>query len=416
MERPTLECSAASRLAAGVPLTTIVHLDADAFFVSVELAKRPELRGKKVAVGGRERGIISSASYEARAAGVYTPMPSQRAIRVCPDLILLPHEGDYSGVSRQMFDLCEDITPLVQRNSIDEGFVDLGPCGLRTPVAIEAVVRGLQRRIWEELKIPVSMGLATNRLVAQIASKLRKPRGFVIVPAGEEQEFMAPLDIKEMPGVGPKTQERMRAHRIHTMGDVVAMRESALAALMGPGWREFRERCAGVDDRPVEPERGEAKSYSHQQTFRKDISDRDQIETIAKGMIDDLMAKVRADGKRVRTLTMLARYGDFSQESAGRSLPEASDLETAFYPLVRGLLDKAWRHARAIRLVSVRLSGVDLAPAQLDIFAQQDEKRRRLVGIMDQLNAKEAKGDGPGLIRGHQLGDRPPRNTLAGPS
>jgi DNA polymerase IV len=399
-----------------VPLPTIVHLDADAFFVSVELAKRPELRGKSVAVGGRERGIISSASYEARAAGVYTPMPSQRALKVCPDLILLPHEGDYGGVSRQMFDRCEDVTPLVQRNSIDEGYLDLGPCALGSVEAIEAAMRSLQHRIWAELGIPVSMGLATNRLVAQIASKLRKPRGFVTILDGEEKTFMAPLDIKEMPGVGPKTQERMRARNVHTMGDVVALGDSALAALVGSGWREFRDRCAGIDERPVETERGAAKSYSHQQTFRQDLSDRDQVESIAKGLIDDLMAKVRADGKRVRTLTVLARYGDFSQESAGRSLPEASDLETAFYPLMRGLLAKAWRHPRPIRLISVRLSGVDQRATQLDIFAQNDEKRRRLAGIMDQLNADEARGKGSGLKRAHQLGKRPPPNTLAGPS
>ncbi len=396
-----------------MPLTTIVHLDADAFFVAVELARRPELRGKKVAVGGGRRGIISSASYEARAAGVYTPMPSQRAIKICPDLILLPHEGDYAGVSRQMFDLCEDVTPWVQRNSIDEGYLDLGPCGLRSPEEIERVVRRLQTRIWDELKIPISMGVATNRLVAQIASKLRKPRGFVVVAAGEEEAFMAPLDIKEMSGVGPKTQTRLRAQGIQTMGDVVAMNDSALSALMGSGWREFRERCAGRDDRPVTPEREAAKSYSHQQTFREDIADRDRIESVVKGMIDDLMAKVRADGKRMRTLTILARYGDFSQESAGRSLPEATDLETAFYPLIQPLLAKAWRHARPLRLVSVRLSGVDDSPAQLGIFAQQDEKRRRLAGIMDQLNAK---GRGSGLVRGHQLHTMPPPNTLAGPS
>ena len=118
-----LTCGGGAVFAGKVPLATIAHLDADAFFVSVELAKRPELRGKKVAVGGRQRGIISSASYEARAVGVYTPMPSQRAMAVCPDLILLPHEGDYGGVSRQMFDICETLTPLVQRNSIDEGYL-----------------------------------------------------------------------------------------------------------------------------------------------------------------------------------------------------------------------------------------------------------------------------------------------------
>src|SRR3954470_21712894 len=150
-------------------LPTIVHLDADAFFVSCELALRPELRGTKCAVGGRERGIISSASYEARACGVYTPMPTQRARKVCPDLIMLPHtSGLYSKVSRQMFDLCETLTPVVQRNSIDEGYLDLEPCGFAHLGEIEMQVRKLQKRIGDELQIPVSFGLATNKLVSQI--------------------------------------------------------------------------------------------------------------------------------------------------------------------------------------------------------------------------------------------------------
>lgn len=383
-----------------MPLATIVHLDADAFFVSVELASKPELRGKKVAVGGRQRGIISSASYEARAAGVYTPMPSQRAIKVCPDLILLPHEGDYSGVSRKMFDLCETLTPLVERKSIDEGYVDLGPCGLKTAAAVEQAVRGLQQRIWAELSIPVSMGIATNRLVAQIASKLRKPKGFVVIAPGDELSFMAPLDIKEMSGVGPKTQERMRARGVNTFQDVLDLSDTALASLVGDGWRGFRARCAGEDDRVVEPARGEAKSYSHQRTFGRDIADPAEIERIAKGLLDDLMSKVRADGIRIRTLTVLVRYGDFSQESAGRSLPEGTDLETAFYPLLPTLLRKAWHKSRALRLISVRLSGVDDQPAQLDIFGATDDKRRRLAGLMDQLNARDK---GAGLVRGHQL-------------
>ncbi|MDR1789700.1 MAG: DNA polymerase IV, partial [Opitutaceae bacterium] len=180
-------------------LPTIVHIDADAFFVSVELALAPHLRGRKVAVGGLERGIIASASYEARAAGVWTPMPTARALRVCPDLVLLPHHGDYSGVSRRMFALCEELTPLVQRNSIDEGYLDLGPRGHGSVGEIEAAARGLQERIWRELQIPVSVGVAANKLVAQVASKLRKPRGFVLVPPGGEAAFLAPLPVGKLP-------------------------------------------------------------------------------------------------------------------------------------------------------------------------------------------------------------------------
>lgn len=384
-------------------LPTIVHLDADAFFVSVELALRPELRGRKVAVGGRQRGIIASASYEARAAGVYTPMPTERALRVCPDLILLPHTGNYGEASRRMFDLCESVTPLVQRNSIDEGYLDVGPCGLRTVPEIQDTIRALQQRVWRELQLPVSMGLACNRLVAQIASKLRKPRGFVTVLAGEEAAFLAPLDIGRIPGVGPKTEEALKAQGIRRVGDVLERNKDELGRIFGPDWREFAARCRGEDDRRVEPEPLDARSYSQQETFAADVPEFATIERVAKGMIDALMPKIRADGKRVRTLTVKIRYPDFRQESAGRSLAQASDLGDSFYPLVASLLRLAWTRRRPLRLVSVRFSGVEERPAQLEMFAETDEKRRRLAAVLDQLNAGP-RGEPPKVRHGHQLG------------
>lgn len=385
----------------------IVHLDADAFFVSVELALQPQYRGKRVAVGGRERGIIASASYEARAAGVYTPMPTARALRVCPDLILLPHKGNYGAVSRRMFDLCEQLTPLVQRNSIDEGYLDLSPCGLKTTEAVVAAVRGLQARIWDALEIPVSMGIASNKLVAQIASKLRKPRGFEVVPAGTEQAFLAPLGIGKLPGVGPKTEAALEARGFRKIGDLLTRPERELSAVAGTGWRELAAAARGEDDSVVETEREDAKSYSQQETFAKDTDDFSALERTVKGMVDDLMPKVRADGKRVRTVTVKVRYPDFGHDSAGRSLSEASDLEAPFYPLVSALLRQAWKRPGAVRLVGVRFSGVDDGPRQLDLFGggageggvADEEKRRKLAAVLDKLNAS-----GGGRVKhGHQL-------------
>ncbi|HUP88943.1 MAG TPA: DNA polymerase IV, partial [Longimicrobiales bacterium] len=256
-------------------LPTIVHLDADAFFVSCELALKPELRGTKCAVGGRERGIISSASYEARACGVYTPMPTRRALQVCPDLIMLPHtSGLYSKVSRQMFEICETLTPIVQRNSIDEGYLDVQPCGFTSVVAIETALRALQQRIWHDLQITASFGLATNKLVAQIASKLRKPRGFVTVPAGTEAKFLEPLPIGKLPGVGPKTEASLvENHGIKYVRDLLARDDFQLQSIFGDGWRDMVASAQGIDDRPVYTEHEDAKSYSQQETFGADISD-----------------------------------------------------------------------------------------------------------------------------------------------
>jgi DNA polymerase-4 len=383
-------------------LPTIVHLDADAFFVSCELALRPDLRGTKCAVGGRERGIISSASYEARACGVYTPMPTQRALKVCPDLIMLPHtSGLYSKVSRQMFDLCETLTPLVQRNSIDEGYLDLTPCGFATVAEIEERVRGLQRRLWDELQVPASFGIASNKLIAQIASKLRKPRGFVTVLAGEEEKFLAPLSIGKLPGIGGKTEAALtEQHGLKIVRDITARNEDQLKMIFGNGWREMLAMARGEDDRPVETEHEDAKSYSQQETFGEDIGEFAAIERIAKRMVDELLAKVREDRKRVRTMTVKVRYGDFTQESHGRSLETATDLEAPFYAMVAPLLKAAWKKRRPLRLVSVRFSSVEDGPQQLEMFSEAEEKRRRLAGVLDQLNLR---GRANVVRHGHQL-------------
>jgi len=382
-------------------LPTIVHLDADAFFVSVEQALNPSLRGKKVAVGGRERGIISSASYEARACGVYTPMPTARALKVCPDLILVDHSsGRYGEFSRRLFDLCETLTPLVERRSVDEGFLDVGPCGFKTAPEVEAAVRRLQKRIWDELQITISFGLAANKLLSAIASKLNKPRGFTVVQPGAEREFLAPLSIGKLPGIGAKTEESLNARGIRLISDLQGMDETRLKAAFGTGWCEVFAMACGRDESVVETEEGEAKSYSQQETFATDIIDFAEIERVAKGMIDELMPKIRADGKRVRTLTVKIRYPNFEQMSAGHSIDAASDLETPFYPWVAPLLKKAWTQRRPLRLVSVRFSGVDDQPQQLEMFSGSDEKRKRLATAVDALKAK--RGDSA-VVRGSQI-------------
>lgn len=385
-------------------LPTIVHLDADAFFVSCEQALRPELRGTKCAVGGRERGIISSASYEARACGVYTPMPTARALKVCPDLYLIPHtSGLYGRVSRQMFDLCEQLTPVVQRNSIDEGYLDLGPCGFATEAEIVAAVRRLQQRLWQELQIPVSMGIARNRLVAQIASKLRKPRGFVTVSVGDEAAFLAPLAVGKLPGIGAKTEAALQRRGIVRVADILMRNDSELEATFGADWRAVAAMARGEDDRPVEVERDEAKSYSQQETFGQDVSDFAAIERTVKGMIDDLLPKIRRDGKKVATMTVKVRYPDFTQASHAQSLNAPTDLEAPFYALVGPLLRGAWTQRRPLRLVSVKFSNVGHGAEQLEMFAEAEAKRRRLAAVLDRLNqdGREVK-----VQHGHQLASR----------
>jgi DNA polymerase IV len=391
---------------AGIP--TIVHLDADAFFVSCEQARDPALVGTKCAVGGTERGIISSASYEARACGVYTPMPTVTARRVCPDLILIPHtSGLYGTVSRSMFDICETLTPAVQRNSIDEGYLDLEACRFADAAAVERAVRALQARIWDELRIPVSMGIASNKLVAQIASKLRKPKGFVVVLPGEEGEFMRPLGLGRLPGIGKKTEEELAKSGLRKVSDLFERSETELASILGRDWRRLLAQGRGEDDSLVETESEDAKSYSKQETFFSDQGDFAEVERVAKRMIDELLPMVRADHAMVRTITVKVRYSDFTQESHGQSIESATDIEATFYPLVGPLLRAAWKKRRPLRLVSVRLSSVEAGTRQLEMFAQSDEKRRKLAGVLDKLNVSRKN---PVVVHGHQL-PRSPKRT-----
>lgn len=380
----------------------IVHLDADAFFVSVEQARNPSLKGKKVAVGGQQRGIISSASYEARACGVYTPMPTTRARKVCPGLIIVPHSsGVYGPYSRRVFDLCETITPWVERASIDEGYLDFTPCGFPTfDVAVEAA-RALQARITRELDITVSFGIATNKLVAAVASKLRKPRGFTVVPPGEEAAFFAPLGLGRMPGVGPKAEAALKAFGWETVDDVLSSPEDEWPMQFGSAWRGMIETLRGLDDRPVETEQGDAKSHSQQQTFFQDIGDWDTIVREAKGMLDELVPKLREDGKVARTLTLKVRYPDFTHTSASHAISEASALESAFYPWVEPLLKTAWKQrTRPLRLISVRLSDLSDPAQQLDLFSGPETKREKLAKTLDALRAKTGAGS---VVRGSSL-------------
>jgi len=382
-------------------LPLIVHLDADAFFVACEQAKDPTLLGKVCAVGGRERGIIASASYEARAKGVYTPMPTSKALKLCPDLIIIPvTPGLYSEISNKMFDLCETLTPYVERNSIDEGYLDLSICGFKTIQEVETAVKKLQVRIMTELCIPISMGIASNKLISQIASKLRKPKGFVVIACGTEAEFLYPLSVGKLPGIGTKTELYLKEQGVTIIKDLFHRSDSELESILGSHWRDVMSMARGEDTRRVETEEVQAKSYSEQETFSVDLKEFEAVERIIKRMLDSLMNKLRLEGRRARTLTLKIRYPDFSDTSHGQSLALATDLESEFYPLVKPLLKEVWKKKQALRLVSVRISGVDEGESQLEMFSQMEDKRRKLAGVLDRLNAISKDGV---VKKGHQL-------------
>lgn len=382
-------------------MRTIVHLDADAFFASVEQAADPRLRGKAVAVGGETRGIIAAASYEARKYGVYTPMPTVRARKLCPKLIVLPGDFEkYERFSRWMFSYAYDFTPDVEITSIDEGYFEL--TGVRkSPVEIAQTVR---RAIGQSLKITVSEGIAGNKLVSQIASKLNKPAAFFQVPAGNETRFLHPLANHWLPGVGPKTASRLNAAGLLRVGQVAATPVDLLQLLVGglaPGLREFAQ---GIDERPLLPVSAPAKSYSHQETFEEDITDEEFAEAVLCRMADRLMIKVREEGKSIRTLTVKVRYNDMAEDQASESLVEPTNLETDVHGRLCLLLRHAWKRRVSLRLVSLKFSnihsGLFCVELPLQTGAQPFDARRRLARAVDELRRNYGSHV---VLRGHDF-------------
>ena len=379
----------------------IVHLDADAFFASVEQASDPRLRGKPVAVGGEKRGIIASASYEARKFGVYTPMPTVRARRLCPRLIILPGDFEkYERFSRWMFSYAHDFTPDVEICSVDEGYFDLTGAR-RSPVQIAETIR---RAIHQSLKISVSEGIAVNKLVSQIASKLNKPAAFFFVPSGEETAFLHPLVNRWLPGVGPLLANRLNAAGLVHIGQIAQTPLDFLGCLVGKGAPQMRDFANGKDDRPVVAAPPEARSYSKQETFEEDTTREEFVEAVLRRMADLLMTAVRQDGKGIRTVTVKIRYNDMSEDQRSESLQEPTDLETDIYPRLRPMLQQAWKRRVSLRMVSLRFSNIysSFLRSELPLGeeTQRYEARHRLARAVQELRSEY----GPrAVMRGHDL-------------
>ena len=381
-----------------------VHLDADAFFVGCEVASEPRLRGKAVAVGGMKRGIIASASYEARKLGVYTPMPTARALKICPHLIVLPGDYEkYEHFSRLMFSLVHDYTPVVEVGSIDEGYGDLSGVTKWSP---RTAAERLRRNIREHLRLSVSQGLGTNKLISAVASKLRKPDNFLEVPAGTEREFLAPLEVKWLPGVGAKMEGIFQAAGLHRIAQVAETTVESLELIAGSGAGRLRQFAQGIDERPIVTEREDAQSYGKQETFDEDTTDEEFVRRVLRGMTDHLMAKVRADGKMIRCVEVRLRYNDMEQSRRSESLEEPTDLETDVYGVIDRLVRRAWDRRVSLRLVGLKLSrvydGGGWRQTGLDLpgTGYERETRRVLARVMDEARVKYGAGS---VVRGHQI-------------
>lgn len=368
-------------------MTPLVHIDADAFFASVEQAADSRLRGIPMAVGGRKRGIIASASYEARALGVYTPMPTQRALQVCPELVVIPGNFElYEQFSDWIFGMCRELTPLVERSSIDEGYMDFSSAWNLDQHGLVKRVHDLDREIHQWLKITLSEGMATNKIVSAVASKLHKPNGFLVVPEGSEATFMGALPLGRMPGIGPRTEETLQAIGARRIGDLITLGAERLYPFLGKTTHSFLQLARGIDDRRIALERKPAKSYSQQHTFGRDMGDDERVVHHLKTMIDDEMIRLRQAGKQARTFSMRIRYTDMEEAEASRSLHQPSCLENDFYPLVRPMLNRLWRRRVHLRLVAVRFSNIYQAFEQMELFHGKRRRLRQLSHTIDQVN------------------------------
>ena len=370
--------------------SSILHVDMDAFFVSVELLRRPDLRGKPVIVGGRpdERGVVSAASYEARKFGIHSAMPLRTASRLCPQAIFLDgHHDKYSEWSDRVATILNQFSPIVEMVSIDEAYLDLrGTERLHGPPF--AAADKLLRTITRKTGLPCSGGLATTRLVAKVASDQAKPRGLVWVAPGQEARFLAPLPIRKIPGIGEVTERALRALAIETVGQLAAHQREKLEKIFGQwGTALFRKARGGdayeflTDALP--------KSISHNHTFGEDTSNVEEMESLLCHLSQKASKRLREVALRVRTLTLTIRYAGFETYTRSRTMPEPVHLDTDIFAVFLKLFREHRDPARDVRLLGVGLSGLSHGPEQLDLLqAERRDKMEKLTEAADRLRDK----------------------------
>lgn len=372
----------------------ILHLDLDAFFCAVEELRDPSLRGKPFAVGGLpgERGVVASCSYPARAFGVRSAMPMSRALRACPQLIVIPgHHADYQAYSERVMEVLGEQTALIEQISIDEAFLDLTDL----PQTGEELARGLQAAIRARVGLPCSLGVATNKLVAKIANDYGKSRhrgegtpcAITVVPPGQETAFLAPLPVQSLWGVGPKTADLLESMGIHTIGDLANLPEAYLARRFGINGHDLWLRARGIDDRPVETERT-VKSISQEITFDRDVSDGARLRQTLRGMSEQVAFRLRADNLCAGTVKLKLRWADFTTPTRQVSLDLPTDQDGVIYAAALGLFDGLWETGRPVRLLGVGASRLTPTAHQLGLWDTPNEKERRLLEALDSLREK----------------------------
>jgi DNA polymerase-4 len=340
----------------------LAHLDLDAFFAAVEELEAPELRRRPLVVGGdpHGRGVVATANYVARRFGIHSAMSCAEALRRCPQAVFLrPRHRLYSQYSKTVWNAVREVVPTVERTGMDEGYLDVGEVAPDFGRA-RAVAEAVQAAVRGTTSLSCSLGVASCKVVAKIASDRRKPGGVTVVPAGREAAFLSPFDVRRLPGVGPRSEERLRRVGIDTIGALAAVSDDVLRRLLpGKIGPLLRDRARGIDPRPLELS-SETVSISAEETFPRDVDDRERLHEELRRLSEHVAERLATAGQTGRTVTTKVRYPDFSIRSRSTSLAVGIDDAERIWELACGLLDRALAdRPGALRLVGVAVSGLE---------------------------------------------------------
>ena len=376
-------------------MKTYFHLDMDAFFVSVEELFDPSLKGKPVVVGGRpnERGVVSAASYAARKFGVHSAMPLRTAYKLCPQAIFVDgHPDRYRDYSHKIYDVLRSFSPLVEMASIDEAYLDMTGTGRLYGPPLRAA-HLLHQRMKAETGLNCSIGIAASRLVAKIGSDQAKPNGVLWVIPGEEPAFLAPLDVRKVPGVGKVTEKQLHAVGIRKCGDLARLDEAFLEQRFGKWGLALAGKSRGLDaggwfDTEIGAAEG-PKSISHEHTFSEDTTDLAQIESTLARLCEMVGRRLREHRLHARTIQLKLRYSDFSTFTRAHSIARATDLDTEIFDEIRHLFRRHWKTGAAVRLLGVHVSSWSEGHEQLDLLGEEKHRKwSQALAAADRLRDK----------------------------
>lgn len=363
----------------------IAHLDLDCFFVSVERIKDPSLNGKPVVVGGSPsgRGVVASASYEARKFGVHSAMPAGQALRLCPNLILVRgHYGDYTDYSDRLYKRMLEIAPIVERVSIDEMNMDFTGCEALYHNDLPGFMKTLQAMVMKEFSLPCTIGLAANKTIAKIAATSVKPAGVRFIPHGEEEKFLAPLPVDALPGIGVKTAPRIRQKGFQLVADLQALSRRQMINIFGQHGDWLYDVAHGGGSDTIHPETVR-KSIGREETFLHDIADKGQLERILHELVEDVCSTLRKKRWRTKTITLKLRYADFDTITRASTVEPTQD-DAVVFDVVRQLLHDGYKRKLPLRLLGVSLRNfVEADETALSLFPSTQVRDKMLDAVND---------------------------------